>query len=199
MSPNADEKKEQVALVVPPEIAVILGRPPLTRVEDRDAYDRLFADLAVEWVPRTTTEWLIVKDIADLSWDVLRKRRAMADMLDSSLRTALQALLRSADPNYVVESQLLLELAWPSGRQEHAAARLKTELARYGLNLESALGQAFLLRCNELERHERMLASAEARRNGAIRKLNDFRSMRSAQLSLIEATEASIVPVDGDQ
>jgi hypothetical protein len=199
MSTGADIETNRVALIVPPEVARILGKPPVTRVEDRAAYDRLFADLAIEWEPRSITEWLHLKDLADLSWDVLRKRRAIADILDTSLRAALQALLRSADPNFMLEPQQLLDFACNASRNADMTARLKYQLTRFGFDLESALGQAFLLRCDELEKLERMLASAEARRARAIRNFHDYRSMRSARLSLIEATAASVVPDDGGQ
>jgi hypothetical protein len=48
-----------------------------------------------------------------------------------------------------------------------AAARL----AKYGLAPESVVGQAFTLRSDELEKMERMLTSAERRRNAIVREL----------------------------
>jgi len=59
----------------------------------QEAYGRLFAGLAIEWEPCSTTEWMCVRDLADQTWDVLRWRRAIADILDGSLRPALQGLL----------------------------------------------------------------------------------------------------------
>jgi hypothetical protein len=86
---TSNNENDQVSLVIPPAIAAVLGRPALTRVEDRAAYDKLFTDLAVDWEPRSTTEWIFVRDLADQSWEVLRLRRAITDILDISLRPAL--------------------------------------------------------------------------------------------------------------
>jgi hypothetical protein len=125
---------------------------------------------------------------------VLRLRRAIADILDCSLRPALQALLRAIDPTRVLDPQHLLALTRKSHEDHSLANTLKSELAKHGLDLEAALGEAFLSRCNELERLDRMLASAEARRNATIRTFNDHRNIRSARGSLIDAAAATVVP-----
>jgi len=91
----------------------------------------------------------------------------------------------------VLDPQHLLEL---TRKQQTLAGALKSELAKYGLDLEAALGEAFVLGCNEVEKAQRVLASAEARRNSTIRSFNDYRTMRAAKGSLIEATEATVVP-----
>jgi hypothetical protein len=45
---------ENDGITVPPEIAEILGKPPVLGLENRRAYDALLLDLARVWAPRDT-------------------------------------------------------------------------------------------------------------------------------------------------
>ena len=73
------ETGPNLARLVPAEIAEIFGNPPVLSLEDRQAYDQLMARLALEWKPRNITEWMFVRDIADISWEIFRHRRAIAN------------------------------------------------------------------------------------------------------------------------
>ena len=55
-------------------------------------------------------------------------------------------------------------------------------LARHDLNAEAIAAQAFMLRCTELEAAERMLASAEKRRNETLREISLRREIVARQL-----------------
>jgi hypothetical protein len=60
------ETRQNLSRVIPPEIADILGHPPVLSTENRQAYDELMTQLALEWKPRRKiTDWMYVRDIAD--------------------------------------------------------------------------------------------------------------------------------------
>jgi hypothetical protein len=67
---------------VPEEIKQLWGSPPILPSEDRENYYRLAAHLAGTVKPRDIIEWLWVKDILDLTWDIQRLRRIKADTIE---------------------------------------------------------------------------------------------------------------------
>src|SRR5262249_11827184 len=131
--------------VIPAEISVILGKPPVLGVENQQAYEALFVALAVEWEPKKTTEWLFVRDLADLNWEILRLRRGIAGVFEISFRGALVEMLKAVRPGgdpYDWEVEELVS-KWYKGST--ARNELKSELTKHGLDPESAISQTFLL------------------------------------------------------
>ena len=63
---SSDKSPLNYSTVIPADIAAIFGPPPVLATEPREAYERLFIELVLEWGPSKTTEWLLVRDIADL-------------------------------------------------------------------------------------------------------------------------------------
>jgi hypothetical protein len=66
------ETRPNLSHLIPTEIVEIFGNPPVLGVENRQAYDQLLAHLVLEWKPRNITEWLFVRDLADISWEIFR-------------------------------------------------------------------------------------------------------------------------------
>jgi hypothetical protein len=58
-----------------------LGPPPLIEGEDGTAYNQLYRSMTVAVKPKDFLEEIWVRDIVDLSWDVLRLRRLKAQLL----------------------------------------------------------------------------------------------------------------------
>src|SRR5262245_27929008 len=67
---------------VPTEIRGLLGEPPLLATESPNQYYALLIELVREVKPSDIIEWLWVKDVADLTWDILRYRRIKAAYLE---------------------------------------------------------------------------------------------------------------------
>jgi hypothetical protein len=83
-----DNTKAPIGTLVPAEIRDMLGKPPLLATEDPNQYDALLTELAREVRPSDFTEWLWVKDIADLTWDIIRYRCIKASYVDGRFRSA---------------------------------------------------------------------------------------------------------------
>jgi hypothetical protein len=85
--PKLDNNKASIETLVPVEIRDVLGEPPLLATEDPNQYDALLTELAREVRPSDFIEWLWVKDIADLTWDIIRYRRIKASYIDGRFRS----------------------------------------------------------------------------------------------------------------
>jgi len=81
---------------VPAKIHALLGKPPLLANEDLSHYDALLNELARAVKPKDIIEWLWVKDVADLTWDILRLRRIKAAYVNGQFTSALAPRLKPA-------------------------------------------------------------------------------------------------------
>jgi hypothetical protein len=188
----AAEPASNYSSLVPAEISAILGKPPVLAAERLDAYQALFVAVARERRPRATVEWLLVRDIADMDWQIQRLRRAIASVLDITYKEALEKVLREFCPKRSVdeyhEIKSLVE-KWYEGPAQRD--QVKSVLSKYNLDSEAIIGQAFVLRCVELEKMERMLTAAEVKRNAFIRTFDDCRAMSSVEQN---RTVAELLP-----
>ena len=194
------EAPQNLSCVIPAEIADIFGHPPVLSTENRQAYDELMTQLVLDWKPRKITEWMFVRDITDISWEIFRHGRAIANLFAISFKTALGAVLTDVLPEEgckpwvdrydAVEG---LAQAWFDGPQEQE--KVKAQLAKYGLSPEAIVAQSYALRRDELDKLHRLLAVAEARRIGITRNFNEYRAMSSlGQKPVVEVEQVELVP-----
>jgi hypothetical protein len=174
------EARQNLSRVVPAEIADIFGHPPVLSTENRQAYDALMTQLVLEWKPRNIIGWMFVGDLAGISWEIFRHRRAITNLFAISFKTALRAVLTDVLPEFDCYHTVQgLAQAWFEGPQEQE--KVKSELAKYGLTAEAIVAQTYVLRRDELHELHRLLAVAEARRIGTIRSFNEYLAMSSLQ------------------
>jgi hypothetical protein len=82
---------------------------------------------------------------------------------------------------------------WFKGSEERE--RVKGELQKYGLDPESVVSQAYVLRCDELDKMERMLTTAELRRIGVTRAFREHRAAAALRYSqVIESEQVTLIP-----
>jgi hypothetical protein len=119
----------------------------------------------------------------------------MTAMLNVSFKSGLRGTLRAVIPFVAMlppEPEVLAE-SWydaPSGQGQVAAT-----LAKYGLSAEAAEGEAFAGRLGDIERMQRLIISAESRRNMLIRELHLHRESalgRKARSEIIDAEPADV-------
>ena len=73
-----DKRKKAKSSVLPVNIDLVrtlLGPPPLLTTENPHQYWELFEQFADAIEPKNVIEWLWLKDIVDLSWEIARLRR----------------------------------------------------------------------------------------------------------------------------
>ena len=211
--PKLDNNKASIETLVPAEIRDMLGEPPLLATEDPNQYDALLTELAREVRPSDFIEWLWVKDIADLTWDIIRYRRIKASYVDGRFGSALVQQLNLAlqrDKRAVTDKSALrfdldriMDEAIKLANDFIANANTKEKrdkwLKAHGVNAESITATSFDAAVDKLEVIERMLASVEHRRNNALQEIERRRNalgraLRQTSDQIIEG-EAPLVPL----
>ena len=179
------------------ELRTLFGKPPLLANEDGAAHEALLASLALAVRPRDAVEWILVKDVTDLNWEIQRMRKAKAGIISVTEKEALRCILESIfeienlqGRDRMLEAELKAD-DWytkPSIREELIAL-----LSRYRLGEEAIAAQAIALRLRELEKLESMIASMEIRRNAMLRELGVYQdNFVHRRYSDIEAIEGEI-------
>ena len=158
---------------VPPDIEVLFGDPPLLSTEDPRLYREMLDRFAESVEPRNVIEWLWVKDIVDLSWEIARLRRYRALLIERERES------KNAEIDYAREHADDRNLSWIDRLKRQPiealrnAPRLDTEADSAGLMILKYLGT--------YESVDKLLMSAELRRDRILREL-DFRRERIAPL-----------------
>src|SRR5262249_21393573 len=134
------ETRQNLSRLIPPEIADILGHPPVLSTENRQAYDALMTQLVLQWKPRDILGWLFVRHMTDTSWEIFRHRRAIANLFAISFK-ALAAVLNEVLPESGCkpwfsswDTAKAMKEEWFKGPEQQET--VKSELAKYGLTAE---------------------------------------------------------------
>jgi hypothetical protein len=207
MSTSDRAARPDLSAIIPEKIAAFFGPPPVLRSEDPRAYEQLFAEQVREWDPQDTSEWLLVKDLTDLGWEILRLPDVKLNVLTIALKNALAEIfvavlpgsrralsLKGTEAYYQAcsKAEHLADLYFegPEGRE-----KVTTELAKYDLGAEAIVAQAYIVTGKDLERLDHMLTMKTARRTCIKRDLNEHRAMRSLrQPASIEGEKIPLLP-----
>jgi hypothetical protein len=177
----------------------LLPKAPLLITESEDEFDRIRDALNQEIKPRGIIEEMYVADIAHLVWEVFRLRRCKAGIVNAAFRTALQTVLSQV--LRTVEDWELFELEdgaariarkWfsdPDSKQKVAELLRQFELDETAIEAEAIRSSA-----EDIDRIDRLLTSAEARRDRALVCVARYRGdlgalLRETSTRMIEANK----------
>jgi hypothetical protein len=149
-----------------------LGPPPLFEGEDTAAYDELLARISGAVKPTDIFEEIWVGDIVDLVWEAVRLRRLKASLMTATAHKGLEQILK---PLVGSLQEGGLAKAW-AAREKKAIEWVNELLAAAGLTMDAVMAQTLSINLNDIERIERMIASAEARRNAILREVERHRA-----------------------
>jgi hypothetical protein len=158
---------------IPPDIQALFGDPPLLSTEDPHLYWEMFDRFVGSVEPRNIFEWLWIKDIVDLSWEIARLRRYRAQQIENA-RDNKNAAIEYTREHADESDPFALEPLTP----EQIEARRNTP------RLDTEADSANLLMSEYLDTYEtvdKLLMAAELRRDRILREL-DFRRERIAPL-----------------
>jgi hypothetical protein len=151
----------------------ILSRSALLMTESKEDYEALQASLEREIMPRSFVESIYVADIATLSWEILRLRRAKAGIINANFEKAIVNLLEPLLGMFGSNEANGLARRW------FTDSKAKKEIAELlgGVRLDEFAieAEAIRLSSTDLELLDRMLSACEARRNRALRSIEDYR------------------------
>jgi hypothetical protein len=157
---------------------VPFGPAPLIEGEDAGAYDELLLRISAAVRPHDIFEEIWVRDIVDLVWEAFRLRRLKACLMTAGARIALAQRL---SPLVGGEQAYGLARSW-AARKPGASAEVEEHLATAGIGLDGIAAQGLCLELDFIERVERMIMAAEARRNAALREIDRHRATLGRQL-----------------
>jgi hypothetical protein len=181
----------------------LFGPPALFEGEDAAAYEKLLERFTADSKPEDVFDEMWVRDLVDLTWETRRLRRLKAHLLTCVMRDNLSPIF---EPINIVEKGSDRELSadeiaelWVA-RDPLAIEEVNQQLSSKGLTLEHVAALAFSARIEDFERIDRMITSAEARRNDALRELERHRetlarALRQTNGNVVEAEFEDVAPV----
>jgi hypothetical protein len=154
------------------DLQALLGPPPIIFGEDKCAYDALFARVQASVRPKDIFEEIWVKDVVDLVWSAQRLRRLKDNLLVATMQEAITAVMR---PLIGLDSARDLAERW-AWREPEFVEKLQSYLRQTELSMDVVMAQALHIRLNDIERIDRMIMNAEARRNTVLREIDRHRA-----------------------
>jgi hypothetical protein len=157
-----DPVEGQLGLAPLNALGALFKKRPIILGEAEADYDTLLARLTDTVRPRDVIAALMVKDLADLTWDAQRYRRMKASLLMNARASSLRALLPFFDTS--------VTLSWLA-KDAATVATVDAALAQRGLDHDAIMAQALSDHLDEIDRLDRLTASAEARRARTLKEL----------------------------
>jgi hypothetical protein len=149
----------------------LLGPRPLIDGEDGTNYDVILERISADVAPADFVEEIWVRNVVDLVWDSVRLRRLKSQLLQAAAHEGLQRLLASII-NWSSADQLSRK--WALGDEE-AMGEVERLLGRAGLTFDAVMAQTLAARIDDVERIDRMIIIAEARRDAVLREIRSRR------------------------
>lgn len=171
----------------------LFGPPPLLEGEDTAAYDELLLQISGTVKPADILEEIWVRDVVDLVWEAFRLRRLKANLITAVAHEGVKRILTP-----LLGGSRAYDLAEAWARRERGAIKQVDELlASAGLTMDAVMAQTLSLKLDDIDRIDRMIATAEGRRNAILREVDRHRTtwgqnVRRA-VQQIEAAEIKVI------
>jgi hypothetical protein len=173
MLPSVESGSRETSFVIPNDILELLGPPPLIATEEPSRFQALVTRFAVEFDPKTTTEWFLVNDLVNVNWEILRYRRAKTVLVQLACPAAASDLIDDKTFREFSQTQLKPQpVVSTIGRPKE-----RKELARYGLTVEDVFDSALIAKIEEIERFDKLIERLENRREKLYREFHAHRSL----------------------
>jgi hypothetical protein len=158
---------------------VTISPAPLLPGEKEADYAEVALRIVNAVQPRDGIEEFVTRDVIEHTWEIFRWRRMKAGLLRAAAGRGVRKILstigyRDSGFDLIGKADRFAE-EWASGE---ASARQKFVgiLKKAGLTMDDVLAEASASEIDSLERFDSMVASAEARRNNALREIDRHRS-----------------------
>jgi len=166
--------------------------------EKQADYAAIAARFVVASKPRDTIEEFLLRDIIDLTWEILRLRRVKAGIIRASKGDGVRLILLEVGCGDTVADKL--SKSWTAGDEtainswaggdETALKKVDAILTKAGMTFDEVTAKTFETKLDSFERFDRMQASVEARRNNALREIDRHReTLGAAARQAIEEAE----------
>jgi hypothetical protein len=143
--------------------------------------------------PKDAIEEFLTRDLVDLTWEIFRLRRLKAALLRAAASKGVHRILSTTgyDLGFKVGSSEEFAAEWASGNADRRR-EFDEMLRKANFTVGEVMAEAFAEIIDSFERIDRMLASAEARRNNALREIDRHREALGAAMrrAIDEAEDA---------
>jgi hypothetical protein len=173
--PSAADQPSPVSSAI--DRVVAIAPAPLLPGEKHAEYADLAARIVRTAKPRDAIEEFLIRDVIDLTWEILRLRRVKGGIVKASMNAGVDEILKRLGghrPQFGLLDEQTLGEKWAAGDKD-ARKKVEAALAKAGLTIDEMVAKTFESKLDSLERLDRMLASAEARRNNALRETDRHR------------------------
>src|SRR3954469_20262391 len=171
-----------------------LPPPVFLEGEDDQLYARLLEQVTAAVGPRDIIEEFLVRDVMDLQWEVIRFRRLKACLLNAHAAPKITDILSPLIGDHEADR---LGGLWRNGDRD-GIETVKQELEKGNLSIENVMAETLVLKLDEVERIDHIIARAEARRVSILREMDRHRTALATSLrqatQAIEDAEFSEVP-----
>jgi hypothetical protein len=157
---------------VRPPCRALLGPRPLIDGEDGTDYDSILERISADVAPKDFVEEIWVRNVVDLVWESIRLRHLKSQLLRAA---AHEGLARVLTPLLDWARANQLSKQWALG-EEQATAEVERLLDRAGLTIDAVMAQTLAARIDDVERIDRMVTIAEARRDAVLREIRSRRA-----------------------
>jgi hypothetical protein len=163
-----------------------LRAAPVLVSESADDLDRIHQELKRHINPRGIVEEIFVLDYAELTWEIWRLRRckvaAVKSQFLSELEHALVPRLTLVTDNPAGSQKLAQDYAKRYFTNKRAKKWVDKFLEDFELDQSIVEARAYIGMADDIEYFERLLASAESRRNIVLRGISEYRASLADQL-----------------
>jgi hypothetical protein len=153
----------------------LLGPSCIVEGEDAQLYEKLLSEIGLAVKPIDIIDWLLVKDFADLTWEIQRARRLRASLMrmsrQSSMEFFLESIMRQGPPglNDAHEADRLA-LEWSKGGKQ-AIKRVQTLFAQAGFSASDIAAQSLLSYAEQFDRLDQREEHYETRRDSLLKQI----------------------------
>jgi len=148
--------------------------------EDTAAYEEIFTRISAVVKPADFLEEIWVRDVVALVWEAFRLRRLKTCLLETAAPHGLARVFSSFLPDATAEE---IATGW-AGRDGERVKQVEGLLDQTGLTMEHIIAETLAYRIDDIERIDRMIASAEQRRSAMLREVDRHRASLAARLRL---------------
>ena len=169
------------------DLDAILGKRPILPNESSEAYDKLTYQFRMAVDPQDFIEEILVRDAIDLTWEIQRLKDFKKQLLHSEREGSLKALLLKLLGHGGYDEKLYKK--WQEG-DKVAIKSVNDFLHEKGLDPSAIDAFSFKAQLDNIERYDRLIMQAEARRVAHLREVDRHRvALAAIMRDTIEAIE----------
>jgi hypothetical protein len=182
------------------ELLQLFGSPPVLSSEDIRSYQEIMARLLESFAPRDFMEQLLIKELTDSTWDVMRSSRHKTLLMERRFRDRLEfQAQRGKAAAQGKEAQPVAPNGKPSTEPEDVLEGLVADVDAILLEPAAARDHLRALEVGLVcyEHLDKLLAAARTRRTNALDRIERYRaglghSLRQASDKIIKAQSTLI-------